>query len=345
MRRFFSSPAGLMLWLAPVLAQLLTGAKPPGEFLWPPAFFLAVIVYGCGALLCHDFACRAQAAAEDKPFWPLLMRYAVGYGLFVEGVMLGNVTSTDWPRLGSLADPQHGHLLAYNPTWTLLALTTFAVLGVAVPVMMVELLRPEAVGKEWLSRTGMRWARFLFDATVVIGVLSSGRHWMVPDWLVLLLAWWLVRGARNWRPRAVVGRRPWREASPRRVGWGAAGLALLMAAWPVWAPGVTPFSFFRPFVVMVFTAWLTWFAAVRTARRVAAGWSPRHSLAFVTGFLAVHALLAPGQDADAYFTEHPGGMGLVGLLALIGLWRLHVKVRRRAAPPPESDPIGTGAPL
>jgi hypothetical protein len=326
-------PGCQLLFLAPFLHQCLSGTKPPGQWLQPPVLLVSLLVYGCGALACHELAVRRRN--QSQPFWPVLLSLGLGYGLLVEGVMLGTLTSPDWPRLGPLADLSHGRMTNVNWTLGLLALWFHVVLSVALPVLIIELGHPELAGRAWLSDRGLAWARALFYVVVVGGALGRGKEWHGGDTALVALAWWWLRSLRRWRPRLRPARR-WLArrlegpASPRRVFWGWTAVTWALLLDYQVAPGQRPVEFLRPFWFALGT-WLAMrYAARQTARRVTAGWSPRHSLALIWGALWPWLLLALGHGPEAYFEPYPRGMGLVAVLTAWGLWRLRRGVGRGA---------------
>ncbi|MBI5833793.1 MAG: hypothetical protein HZB16_15985 [Armatimonadetes bacterium] len=195
------TPQARLLFLAPALSQMLIGAKSPGEFLHPQNLFVALVVYGCGALVVHDLARRWSDGVEGT-FWPRLLWLAAAYGVLVDGVMLGSYTSLDWSRLGRLADTNHGHLLGLNLTWSVMALAHHVALAVVVPIALIELMDPDAGGRAWLGPKGLRRCNRLFYAAVVFGALAQQQRGSKAAYaFVCLLAVLLWRKARWWRPR------------------------------------------------------------------------------------------------------------------------------------------------
>lgn len=54
-------PLLLLLFLPPLIAELLTASSPPAEFFIPFAFVVLVGLYGGGAILARDGACWRDA--------------------------------------------------------------------------------------------------------------------------------------------------------------------------------------------------------------------------------------------------------------------------------------------
>lgn len=340
-----------LVLLAPLFGQVLIGAKQPAEWLQPPVFIAGLWCYGCGALLAHELAYRLRR--EGEPVWPRMLRLAAAFGLAVNGVMLKLATSGDWTRLGPLADTQHGHYFGFNLTWTLAAVVHYVVLAVMVPVLWMELRRPDLRDRPWLSERKLKWLLRAFIATIVLGALtpSSTPFWALA--VVIALTLWVYWGARRWSPRPA---RPLPPVPPWRIGLAAAlltiGLPLVLLIVPVGPPNL--------FNLIAVPGWfiglslLTWYVARRTARRVAGGWSPRHNLALLSGIVVPLALLAlcQGQGADAYHIEHPAGMMAFGVAVLWALWRLrrHVRAQEEPTAPaanpsdPETDPCSEPSP-
>jgi len=75
------SPAMVLLFLSPMIGELLSGSAPPAEFFHPLPFVLLVILYGVGAILAR------QLMVGWGKGWLTLLILGVAYGIAEEGLM------------------------------------------------------------------------------------------------------------------------------------------------------------------------------------------------------------------------------------------------------------------
>jgi hypothetical protein len=66
MKRFLS-PAIVLLFLSPIIGELLSGSAPPAEFFNPLGFIMLTILYGGGAILVRELTYRWGKG------WPTLL--------------------------------------------------------------------------------------------------------------------------------------------------------------------------------------------------------------------------------------------------------------------------------
>ena len=92
-----SSPALVLLLLAPVLGELVSGHMAPLEFLNPYRFLLLALPYGFGALVVRELKVRWGKG------WLGFLMLAIAYGLFEEGVVARSFYNPEWFELEALA--------------------------------------------------------------------------------------------------------------------------------------------------------------------------------------------------------------------------------------------------
>lgn len=305
-----------VLLLAPAVSQLLTGEQPPLVFFHPLTLVLNVALAGCGCLVVHELAMRWRRG------WPAMLLLGAALAILTEGFARGTLTSGNWVDIGPLA--HYGRVYQLNWLWTLAALIHYTALVVLVPLLVAELIWPDARCRPWLDHAGLALAAFGCGAVLVGTAFELRLRGPIrPLWWLGALGAWFVWRAWRWQPRP---RRPARPLPPWRVfvhtallaGSLLAGIALLPSA----EIPATP--------VFFITLLLGWAVSARTARRVAGGWSERHSLALVAGVVVPLALLTSQAEFDPARLDDPSGMILVGLASLLGLLLLRRCVAGRS---------------
>nr|WP_221382291.1 hypothetical protein [Actinoplanes polyasparticus] len=160
LRRVATSPALLILLVAPFFGEGLSGSSPPLELLLPWNLAYMMALYGCGALVCREVAHRL--------------------GLRFGGLVLLGVAYAVWEE--ALVDRywffpqfwQDSGIGAYSVVWhtnVLLAahLTVFhTAISICASVLVVEWLAPQARNRPWTGRTGLVAAGLVLAVTPVI---------------------------------------------------------------------------------------------------------------------------------------------------------------------------------
>jgi hypothetical protein len=221
----------------------------------------------------------------------------------------------------------YGRLAGVNWVWAVLLTLYHAVVSIALPILLVEILYPERRDEPWLSRRGMRGVGFLLAADVLFGniVLTPYRPPFAPFMLALIatavIVWVAHEQPTRWAPREVAPR--W---SPLRLLLtGFLGIAALFVGG--WALPALNVPAFLTIVFMVLAALGMW-RLVRWASGEGA-WDDRGRLALASGALGFFILLAFAAEGDPTRPDNPAGMGLVGLATAGGLAVFYLLVRRR----------------
>lgn len=332
-------PAALvLLWLAPGVAELLSGSTPPLRFFNPLSLFLEGGLYGCGALLIRD------AVRHRLLGWPSVLLLGAAYGVLEEGLVITSWFNPYWPDLARLAT--FGRAFDTSWIWALGLTSYHMIVSITLPILLTETLFPRIAGRPWLGRKGTRAAAIWLGAASLLGLAAFGflayrtQGYMHPPlmWLgALLLALALVWAALH-LPHAGAGRPIAPAFAPRpapRV-WRVRLAALLYAAaffFCLWAlPNLGP----PPWVValcMVVVLALSLGTAHRWSARQ--GWGVRHRLALATGVLGFFLLLAPLLEFGPRNTKPETGMTLAALCWLaFCIW-----LSRRAARLERASPL------
>lgn len=141
-------PALMLAFLAPAVAEVLTGSTPITTLFVSPWFFivsfgLLLPFYGGGALLVREAAVRWNKG------WASVLLLGAAYGIVEEGLAVHTFFLTGGAPVGLLGS--FGRWGGVNTVWAL-GLTAFhAVYSIALPILLVELMYPETRGARFLD--------------------------------------------------------------------------------------------------------------------------------------------------------------------------------------------------
>jgi hypothetical protein len=314
-----SSPAIVLFFLSPVIGELLSGSAPPVEFFNPFGLIILPALYGSGALLVRELTLR-----WDKR-WPTILALGLAYGIIEEGLMVKSFFDPGWMDLGILG--VYGRWAGINWVWSISLMLYHAVISIAIPIQLVELLYPKRRDEPWLGKRGRVGLTILLTLVVAFGYLALTTY--RPPLLPYLLA---IAGTitLGWLARSLPLCFPWSTSSkPWKPVWlgflsfgGVAGF--FMSMWALPEVGVPAWL---TCVILIAGAYLV----LRLAWRASGGggWDDRARFAMAAGALSFFILLAPLTENDPSRLDNPAGMTLVALGALIGLIMLRWGVHRR----------------
>ena len=316
------SPAWVLFFLSPAVAELLSGSAPPVEFFNPFTLAVLAALYGSGAVLCRELVRRWGKG------WLSLLTLGAAYGILEEGLMVKSFFDPQWVDLGALGT--YGRWGGVNWVWAGALTVYHAVFSIAIPIVLVELAFPARRREAWVGRRTGRALWVLLVADVLFGFLflTPYRPPLLP--FVLFAGGMLGLGTLARRlddPALPAHRRP----LPRpRLLWllGLLGtLGHFVVAWVVPGTSVPPLV---ALLLMGIVAAGVSTIVVRVVRRAGPLGEP-HRLALVAGGLTFFLLLAPLQNLDSTRLDNTSGMALVGLVGSILLVWLAGRIRARGA--------------
>ncbi|GGF38717.1 hypothetical protein GCM10011519_10400 [Marmoricola endophyticus] len=304
--------AWLLVVLAPLVAELSWGSTRASQIAGLTLYWPA---YAGGALLVREVVRRTGGG------WASILALGVGYGLLEEGLALQSLTSPSiFPDMAALTPRPWGIDVGY----AVMVLTYHAVISIAVPIRLAELVVPSAAHRPWLARPTL-------VVTGVVAVLGLGLLRLIPlsadpDYLlpwpaypVLAVLVVLLVGLALVAPRPAA-RTTGALPSPGVVG-GLAGLAALVflgLLMPL--PGVhhaawTP-SGDASWVAVVASLVVLAGAAVLGRRWTArTGWTDLHATAAVAGVLVAHTVI--GWLSLVHTALDRTALGVVGLVEVV----------------------------
>jgi hypothetical protein len=317
----------VLLVLAPLLGEIVSGHQPPLELCNPISVVLLMLPYGLGALVCRELVRRWNKG------WPSLILLAVAYAFYEEAVVVRSFFDPNWAELDIL---RPYHLLGMNWTYAEMLVHFHVLVSIAAGIYLAEMLYPGRRAEPWLGNRGL--------AACIAGLaLWFPAGWLmtqyVPPWPGYLLSWLAIAAlvvAARFAPAGVPA--PWKKKPPHPVLFLLLGFANMTAFFAatyllpeIWLPPVWV-SVAGLALLDLLTLWIL----LRWSGNGGA-WDDRHRLAWVAGGLGFFILFNFGSDAEAF-----AGRSCVGVLAVIGLICAGAFLRRAASgESAEQHPGGT----
>jgi hypothetical protein len=270
-------PEILLVVLASVIPEVLTGSTPVFALVNPVRVLGLLGFYGAGSLLIRDVALRWGKG------WAAILPLGVAYGIAEEGIATKTMVDPASPAAGFLS--AYGRLAGMNWVFAVVIALFHTIFSIALPILIVHLAYPSIRGRRFLTDAGESWTLGIFAATVCLGYLAFDPHYFegypLLAGLVLSIAL-LVEAARTipsgwlWPPT------PGPSASPRSF----AGLGVLFGAgWSVpylILPHVVPF----PIVPILVEILIPIAVLVGGVERAGRSGHHRHAVYFAAGLLA-----------------------------------------------------------
>jgi hypothetical protein len=328
--------AWALLFLSPVIAELLSGSTPPLLFIQPFALIFLPTLYGISALLIREIMVRRGLN------WGNVLLMGAAFGIFQEALIVQTWYTYHVPRSPSHITGSYGVAIGTRWDWALNVTLYHAVISITVPLILIGLFFPRQAALPWLGRKRIVVLSIWLLGScglLALGVASkqfAAAGYAGPPPLPYLLAVALtvllmLLGAllRFPVPHA---RDVWRRA-PRlwTVRLTIAGLIVLYF---VGVSAILPATPLPAIIEMLAGAAVAAFGIWRVrAWSARPGWGPRHWLALGTG--VVLFFVFPWGPLVEFTTHQPLRHGLVlsDLAALAALLLFDRRLKRRERQP------------
>ncbi|HEV2238654.1 MAG TPA: hypothetical protein VGR57_18495 [Ktedonobacterales bacterium] len=336
-RRVRTWPAALALvFLSPVIAEMLSGSTPPLLFIRPFARIVLPTLYGISALLIREIMVRRGLG------WGNALLLGAAFGIFQEALMVQTWYTFRVPRSPSHTTGSYAIAFGIRWDWALNVTLYHAVISITVPLILIAVFFPRQAALPWLGRK--RVIALVIWLLALCGLLAYVVAFKqfaadgyagppLPSYLlaVALTALLLLLGARVRFPDPQGGRVP-RHAP--RLWTVRLAIAGLIVCYFVIIGGILPATHLPGITgllagVAVFALGL-WRVRAWSARP---GWGARHWLALGTG--VVLFFVFPWGPLIEFVARQPQRQGLVlaDLLALAALLVCDQRLKRRARQP------------
>jgi hypothetical protein len=313
----------VLLILAPLLGEIVSGHQPPLELCNPISVLLLMLPYGLGALVCRELVRRWNKG------WPSLVLLAAAYAVYEEAIVVRSFFDPDWAELNIL---KPYHVLGMNWTYAEMLVHFHILVSIAAGIYLTEMLYPARRGEPWLGKRGL--------AVCIAGLAL----WFPAGWLMTqyvpplpgyILSWLAVAGlaaAARFVPAGVPA--PVEKNPPHPVFFlllGFANMTLFFVATYL-LPEFRPPPLWASVAGLALLDLLTLLLLLRWSGNGGA-WDDRHRLAWVAGGLAFFLLFNLSSDAEAF-----AGRSCVSVLAVFALALAANRIIRR--PPRTAENTG-----
>jgi hypothetical protein len=132
--------------LTVTIAEVLLGNLPLNSQ-FAAALVVNTLLYGSGALLIREVACRRHLG------WWGVVALALAFGVLVEGLTLQSLFNPQFPGLEWMRS--YGRSLGVNWFWMCYVLGLHTIWSITIPLLLTALLFPRQHGRPWLGRVGL----------------------------------------------------------------------------------------------------------------------------------------------------------------------------------------------
>ena len=313
------APGVFLFFIAPIVAELLTGSTPPNAFFNPLTLFVLCFLYGGGALIARELTLYWSKG------WPTLLMLGAAFGIINEGLLTKSFFDPHWQNIGALGT--YGRLFDVNLVWSVQLTLFHALFGIAIPILIVNLLFPKRRAERWAGPRALLLLIVMFVLIVVLGslFLYTYRPAWLPYVITLVIAAGLITLAR-FLPRAISVTRSTDVPQPLR--FGLVGFLGVVTFYLInWILPTTLTPFWATILLMLLLAFAVGLVLLRMSSNTL-GWTDSHQIALVDGALAFFVLLAPVIE----FTQrqrNSAGLTFVALVIAALLYLLTRRIRKR----------------
>lgn len=152
----------LLFFLAPIIAELVSGVTPPSRFFSPIAFITLTALYGSGALLVRECAVRWNLR------WQVIFLTAA-YALIEEGLTAKSIFDVNWTDLQAIGG--YGMYFGVQWPWTLQMISYHSAISMLIPIAIVHTLYSDAVHRQWLGKRGLALCGIMLAGATLFGFM------------------------------------------------------------------------------------------------------------------------------------------------------------------------------
>ncbi len=314
------SPAIVLFFLSPAIAELLSGSAPPAEFFNPFSFILLTSLYGSGALLARELKIRW------KKCYVTTFLLGAAYGIIEEGLMVKSFFDPNWMDLGILG--VYGRWQGINWVWAEWLTIYHALISIAIPIALVELAYPNERNSRWISDR-----KFVGLATLLIGVTAFG-YLFLTDFYPTLPQYLLFVGTAGslivlaLKIPSSFGKGKQQILTPAKLF--VFGFLSMLSLFLLFGAG--PHIINEPLILLVSGLGLVFFFFQFLKRFNWNNETLYEKFALIAGPLCFLIILTPFQELDKSRVDNIQGMLIVGIIASIILLLLRKNLKQTKNP-------------
>ena len=313
-----AAPGLVLLFLAPVLGELIIGHQSPMDFINPKNFLMTSLPYGLGALICRELVMRWKKGKMSLVFM------SIAYGLYEEIAVIRSIINQNWHELGAIG--QYNFWGGINWTYGFMLVHFHVAVSIVSSVLIAEAMFHTRRNERWLSDPMLAITGLGLALWIPAGFyMSKGIH-SVPLYisgiLTILLFVYAAKAipAKPFKKQGTIAVRPFNF-----FVLGLLNMVLIFLG--TFYEGPKP-SLFVMFTSLLAVDIISLVLVLRWSGN-GYGWTDRHKVALVSGFLTFFILLSAVKDMESGFAGY-SVVSAVGAVLLIALY-LEAKKRDRLA--------------
>jgi len=287
-------------------------------FFVPWAFLLFVMFYGGAAIVIRELSWRWNTG------WMGILFMGAAFGILQEGCATRAFFDPAWPSLGPMMN--HGRWLGVNWIWSMDAILYHAIYSMAVPILFVNQLFPDAQEQTWMGKTALGTAGAAFILGLSVWLYSGKDRYQPPTsylWASADFAALLCFAASSFKARKS-------NAVPTPVSWAwfsllgfMATLGFVLQVYAIPRMGSPVITVLFLLSLLGTSVWLL----TRWSRHGA--WSLEQQFGLVVGILGFFALMDFFQEFNPARGNTTKGVSLVGLGSLAMLVWMNWRRKKR----------------
>ncbi len=316
-----------LLFLSPLLGELLSASLPPIAFFNPLVLSLMVLLYGCGTVLIRE------AKARWRLQWSVIF-LASAYGIVEEGLMVKSFFNPGWVDMGVLS--AYGMYLGVQWPWAIMLTIYHATMSTLIPITIVELLWPKYKDQPLLGKRGLILAFAGITLAGIFGMIIAGTQ--VGDEIVpyypnplLMVGGFIFVALLIWLAKKYSGSKISTSRTPLMppAVFGVFGFLFMVANLliPNMLAQAGMHGAMAILAQLVFIALLSLFAVFQIYHKDV---TKRHIVALIFGSILFWIIVSPFQELNTENPDPTTGMFAVGIISfiLLILWRRSVLKKR-----------------
>jgi hypothetical protein len=319
-------PALILFFLSPWIGEVISGFLSVEQFFKPLRLLITLPPYGCGALIARELVVR------NRKSWPGLFMFGLAFGIFFEAIITRVFVNPE-PGILSAQAIAYQRVLGWNWANTIGVTHFHALLAIAAPVFLTEMLFPKQRGESWIG-TPVLWICVLVMLVwpFVLGLIADYVP-SVPVALSAIALTGLFIALGLAMPACVFSSQHRRARHPFWMFLVCTlAMALVMIGGSAIPDGATPPPLPALLGVMLVVILIEFLMlAFLTCGH---SFDDRHRLSMALGWMMFFLLFTVGKEIEAKEITQRGIAAGSMVLFLLFL-RIRVKANNSASPPPE----------
>jgi hypothetical protein len=306
-------PGLVLLFLAPILGELISGHRTFLSFINPLNFLLLCLPYGLGALICRELVVRWKKGKMS------LILLGIAYGIYEEWIVIRSIINPNWSELGTIG--KYNFWEGINWTYGFMLIHFHVVISIVSSILLTEMIFPKEKNEKWLSNKLLILCGILFALWIPLGFFLSPGIPSIPLYILGILTMLIFVFAAYKIPKNIFKRIKNPIKKPRYFFiLGFLNTTIIFVG--TFFEGPKP-PLFALFTILLLVDVLSFILILRWSQN-GYGWTDKHKIALISGFLAFFILFSVIKDIESF-----SGASLVSIVSVYLLWKLYKTIKKR----------------